>query len=894
MYYDPKTKKRVFPESKLSTPQEWEQEIRRVEKDIGNPSGWTMDSYNMLQDKLNEYKVWREKHPEVVDHSNKLNEYVVPLPPHLNADEVTEVELTDKEADKYRAGGYVLEEMQKGGADNDDKKKQALLKQQKIRNSVKEEAEAFNRKQAAGENLISKLNLIKNRIDNNKPTLDSFNTRYDKMFQSMNPLTFDLRPDDVKENERLAGAAATKEIEDFYKKKELLKQEEIKKAVQVLKETDWKGIGNNMLNMASKTLQPLASSVYDVGSSISNIFENYNKTLELNDKEVNELKAQGYIVEEVTEKDSVPATLTDVKSTSMQKLKDPELKGSDVTTTLDNQVEKNNYTFDNWLSDKQERYAKAQQNKQDVFKPIMANHPANAFRNQPDKGGVSYTGPITPVENVLDEVGKYADALVGLPKKIYKGVNKSISDKVSDLNKFVSDEFSDLKDKWDKTSILPANVAKPVDYVKKFGVIDGGIEYLISENSKYPITNTTEQNNLMLNNEKLNKDLQNLNYKLTDPDLSDAEKLEYQKQFNQIISQKEANAININKIRAEQTGPFDMWFNLFVPSLLNQNNLLKAVGDVIGKDFSKAGTDLKQIANKTGIVDKLEISESINPKFETYSEKLERETDHYLEDKRFDDLDVSKKDWYRWKFRASASNKDPFMVSIYGTKGERNTNPPDILGQGALFHFLDQSPLTGYQHSLTKNFIKEMKPTDYIGVLEKSKDADNVYALKYKQLKDHKANSKNSFYIRTNKFDDINFEDKAVDYNFVNHKYWTLKSTGENAIPISIAPDPNLYDASSGQSVVFIFKHIPKSGKEQQRYIHFAGSPNEIKNQGFEIKQAYGLKDDELIIGVADAGSYSAAVRSKNGKVTNSLLNTSNSGYWNPSKNTGAGAVLLE
>ena len=442
---------------------------------------------------------------------------------------------------------------------------------------------------------------------------------------------------------------------------------------------------------------------------------------------------------------------------------------------------------------------------------------------------------------------------------------------------------------------MPSNIAEPFDYIDKFGFKDGIKEYLIDVNSKNPIVNTAEQDQLILNNEKLNEDLQDLTYKLGDPDVSAEDKLKYQEQFNQIVSQKEANVGRVNKIRGEQTGSFDIWFNELVPFLLNENTLIKGVGNLIGKDFSKAGSDIKIIANKLGVVDKLERSESINPKFETYAQKLERETDHYLEDKRFDDLDVSKKDWYRWRFRASASNKDPFMVSIYGSKGERNTNAPNILGQGALLHFLDQSPLTGYQHPLTRKFIKDLKPNDYIGVLEKSKDDKGTYALKYKQKKDYKnMNSKNSFYIRTNKFDNINFNRKTKDYNFPNHSYWTLKSNGKSAIPVSIAPDPNLYDASSGQSVVFIFKYMPKSGKEQQRYIHFAGSPNEIKKEGFKIKSDYGLKDDQLIIGVADAGSYSAAVRSKNGRVTNSLLNQSNSGYWNPNKFTGAGAVLLD
>jgi hypothetical protein len=68
------------------TPEEWEKEIRAVEKRIGDPSTWTLDSYKILQDKLNEYKAWRENTPEgktVVDHHNEPGEYEVPLPSHL-------------------------------------------------------------------------------------------------------------------------------------------------------------------------------------------------------------------------------------------------------------------------------------------------------------------------------------------------------------------------------------------------------------------------------------------------------------------------------------------------------------------------------------------------------------------------------------------------------------------------------------------------------------------------------------------------------------------------------------------------------------------------------------------------------------------------------------------
>jgi hypothetical protein len=69
-----------------NTPETWEENIRSVEEQIGNPSQWTMDDYNRLQNKLNEYKNWREnteKGRTVIDSHNEPNEYVIPLPSHL-------------------------------------------------------------------------------------------------------------------------------------------------------------------------------------------------------------------------------------------------------------------------------------------------------------------------------------------------------------------------------------------------------------------------------------------------------------------------------------------------------------------------------------------------------------------------------------------------------------------------------------------------------------------------------------------------------------------------------------------------------------------------------------------------------------------------------------------
>ena len=68
------------------SPEGWGIQIRNIEHQIGNPNQWTLDSYKLLQDKLNAYKKWRENTPTgkaVVDYHNEPNEYVVPLPEHL-------------------------------------------------------------------------------------------------------------------------------------------------------------------------------------------------------------------------------------------------------------------------------------------------------------------------------------------------------------------------------------------------------------------------------------------------------------------------------------------------------------------------------------------------------------------------------------------------------------------------------------------------------------------------------------------------------------------------------------------------------------------------------------------------------------------------------------------
>ena len=84
--YTPKERMGVRQNPGATTPEEWEQEIRAVESQIGNPSGWALQDYNLLQNKLNDYRSWRENTPKgqaVIDSHNVKGEYNIPLPEHL-------------------------------------------------------------------------------------------------------------------------------------------------------------------------------------------------------------------------------------------------------------------------------------------------------------------------------------------------------------------------------------------------------------------------------------------------------------------------------------------------------------------------------------------------------------------------------------------------------------------------------------------------------------------------------------------------------------------------------------------------------------------------------------------------------------------------------------------
>lgn len=358
----------------------------------------------------------------------------------------------------------------------------------------------------------------------------------------------------------------------------------------------------------------------------------------------------------------------------------------------------------------------------------------------------------------------------------------------------------------------------------------------------------------------LDSTLQDAYYQYTNPKLSKEEKATATKNFKAKVAQRNQLINNINKQKENYAGGLDTWINNTSPVA------------------AKA-------AQKWGLSDQVSYSSYKLPDLETHVEKEEKENEKFRTSKRIDEISPKGSASSRWQFRVAASNDEPMKVQTYGTRAER---PEDlkIKARGTVLHFLDQSPDSGYMHENTKDYYRNLKPDAYVGVLEKQKDGSK--AVKYVQKKDIPAKDlfKNTFLVRQEKFDNIDFDTKVEDDNFSGHTYWTKKGTKKPTIPISSGKDPNVYDYSSGQSVVYIF---PYKGKT--RYVHFAGSPNAIRKEGEDIKKLYRLKNNTLNIGIADAGSYSSSIK---GDVTDKKLKDRNYGYFNRNSFTGAGMALVE
>jgi len=382
---------------------------------------------------------------------------------------------------------------------------------------------------------------------------------------------------------------------------------------------------------------------------------------------------------------------------------------------------------------------------------------------------------------------------------------------------------------------------------------------------------------------KVDDSIQKLYYDATNPDSKT--KKESENKLEKVYEERKNLITQLNESKAD-IGFIDR----------NLNKLLQDNGEYAAAVLKALHKGISINEKQFGIVDELSETGFELPRLETYGEKKEKEDEQHKQSNWIDDLDTSKHPFVRWKYRINASNEKPMLVTVHGTRGERDANqylPADIQAEGTVGHFLDQNPISGYMHPNTANMFKSLAEDDYVGKLE-STDQKDVYAVKFVKRKtlpkDFAKMTKNAFVIRQDKFDDIDFDKKITDTNFGGHTYWYNKTKKNRAVPVSSGPDPNTYDYTSGGNVYFIFEY-----KGKTKYIPFAGSPNEIRKEGEKIKKDYKLDKGKLVISMADAGSYGSSIRSDQTtkRITNTLLNDKGHGYFNRNSFTGSGMSFV-
>jgi hypothetical protein len=106
--------------------------------------------------------------------------------------------------------------------------------------------------------------------------------------------------------------------------------------------------------------------------------------------------------------------------------------------------------------------------------------------------------------------------------------------------------------------------------------------------------------------------------------------------------------------------------------------------------------------------------------------------------------------------------------------------------------------------------------------------------------------------LRQYKFDDIKFNETKKPDGFTSGIKEVKTKDGQGTY--LIFKDRNGYSRFSGGSVVFIFED--QNGNRVVR--DFAGTLNNIENEGMQIQKDYKLKPGQLIIGYHDVGSFSA------------------------------------
>lgn len=157
---------------------------------------------------------------------------------------------------------------------------------------------------------------------------------------------------------------------------------------------------------------------------------------------------------------------------------------------------------------------------------------------------------------------------------------------------------------------------------------------------------------------------------------------------------------------------------------------------------------------------------------------------------------------------------------------------------------------------------RDIEPEDYVPVF--SRDGERV-TVRYKKAKELEASDTTITKLHQHKFGDIDFGAKVDGrkFGFSNGGVYGLRTYEGEMLPnfLYTSAGKDAYSRFSGSSVVFIF--TDKQGNEIVR--DFSGSINMVQQEGENIVKEFEVDPKELIVGVYDAGSYTAKPAAKDG-----------------------------
>ena len=237
----------------------------------------------------------------------------------------------------------------------------------------------------------------------------------------------------------------------------------------------------------------------------------------------------------------------------------------------------------------------------------------------------------------------------------------------------------------------------------------------------------------------------------------------------------------------------------------------------------------------------------VKPKVDTYYQEIATVQDSYDSDNTL------------LSYRNQWDNNEGFVYYATPVKKDRSENDEYSNVKGVAHFLLDASASKSkpYTHEYNKSLIERAKRNnDYVPVFTPEKD--EFVRLKYKRANDLKKDDKVITPLRQMKFDEIDFSQTQKPDGFKKGINEVKKKDGQGTYLLFKERDG--YSRFSGGSVVFIFND--NFGNTIVR--DFAGSLNQIENEGLQIKRRYGLTNDNLVIGYHDVGSFSAKIKANN------------------------------